>query len=152
MVTFHLASLSCLSLHNFLVFQSWVILTSSILSKSTSLTLALPLTHVPELFLLYGTYFYFWTLTHSFIALPSLVFFLVFFCSSQPSTVSKVTSDALVTQLFFFRGHYKLTEIKITIWRMYCANLFKSLQNSRKKSIRIAMATTNNFICKNEIK
>ena len=33
-----------------------------------------------------------------------------------------------------------------------CKSLLKAYKNSRKKSIRIAMATTNIFICENEIK
>lgn len=147
--------LSCLFFHHLLVFQSWVTLTSSTLSKK----------HISGPCI--ATHSGAWTLPfvwHTLLLLNSNPLLhcssqlgfssSVFFYSLQPSTLSKVTSDALVAPAFFFflRGHYKFTEIKITIWMMYCANPFKSLQKHRKKSIRIAMATTNTFICKNEIK
>lgn len=98
--------------------------------KSTSLALTLPLSPVPELLLLCGTHF-----SSPSLPFPTWLFVLSFLLFFTAFPLSKVASEALVTQLFFFflRGHYKFTEIKITIWMMYCANLFKSLQKQQKE-------------------
>lgn len=137
----HLFGPPTLSSHHLLVFQSWVTLTRSILSKSTVLALTF-ITRVPQRLLLCGTRF---PLLHC--PFPTWLFFLSFFCFFAAFPLSKSSIWCSCYTAFFFWEVAKFTEIKITIWMMYCANLFKSLQKQRKKSIKI-VATTNNFICK----
>lgn len=50
----------------------------------------------------------------------------------------------LLTNLCLQENVVYPTKIKITTTRMYCINLGKACKNSRKKSIRVTMETTNN--------
>lgn len=125
----HLFLSSYLSSHHLLVFQSWVTLTRSILSKKHSSGSGIT-THSGA-----WTLAFVWYTLFLFIALPNLAFLPQFSSVLRWAfPLSKVASDALLHSFFFFwEATTNFTEIKITIWMMYCANPFKSLQKQQKE-------------------
>lgn len=146
---------SWVSLHCLEVFQTPVTLTSSVLSKSTSLAMhGWWLRCLNSLFC--ATYTFTFDLPPFPHCLPWLGFSssLVSYRSSPPLTPSKVASDVLAARFYlsFERPLQTYKDKNNNMKDVLLQIFFKSCKNSRKKSIRITMVTTNNFICKKEIK